>query len=284
MTPLRQRFIQDLQCRNRSPRTIQSYVQHLTQLAAHFNISPDQLSPDQIYQYLLHLVQNKRVAWSTSNQAVCAFRFFYQVTCPREGMIAKLPHGKRVKRLPRILSREQVARLLNAIDHPIVRMLLRTCYAMGLRLGEALSLTAAHIDSDRMVLRIFGKGQKERDLPLSPVLLEELRCYWRQVRPTSTVGPYLFPGSKPNRPLHAGTVTRTLAQVVARLKLPGRITPHTLRHCYATHLLEAGTPLPVIRALLGHYRMSTTLLYAQVTPNLLARVVSPLELLPTRHG
>jgi integrase/recombinase XerD len=275
MTPLRQRFIQDLQLRNRSPRTIEVYIYHLREYAAFFNQAPDQLGPDHVHRYLLHLLHEKKASWSSYNQAVSALRFFYQVTCPREQMVKRLPYGKRPKRLPAVRSREEVARFLAAVRGRVLRMLLRTIYATGLRINEALHLTAACIDSRQMVLRVLGKGQKERLVPLSPVLLAELRDYWRAVRP----GPWLFPGSKRDRPLNASTVQRACQQICRRAGL-ARITPHTLRHCYATHLLEAGTDTRTIQALLGHHRVGTTALYTHVTMAGLQRVTSPLDQLP----
>lgn len=275
MTPLRQRFIQDLQLRNRSPRTIEVYVFHLRQFAAFFNLAPDQLGADHVHRYLLHLLHEKKASWPSYNQAVSALRFFYRVTCPREEVVPRLPYGKRPKRLPAVRSREEVARFLAAVRGRVLRMLLRTIYATGLRIDEALHLTAECIDSRQMVLRVLGKGQKERLVPLSPVLLAELRDYWRALRPQR----WLFFGSRRDRPLHAGTVQRTCQQICRRTGLP-RITPHTLRHCYATHLLEAGTDTRTIQALLGHQRIGTTALYTHVTTAGLQRVTSPLEQLP----
>ena len=170
MTPLRQRFIQDLQLRNRSPRTIEVYVYHLRQFAAFFKLAPDQLGPDHVHRYLLHLLHEKKASWPSYNQAVSALRFFYQVTCPRQDVVPRLPYGKRPRRLPAVRSRQEVAHFLAAVRGRVLRMLLRTIYAAGLRLSEALHLTAERIDSRQMVLRVFGKGQKERLVPLSPVL------------------------------------------------------------------------------------------------------------------
>jgi len=190
-------------------------------------------------------------------------------------MVLRLPYGKRPRKLPTVRSPEEVARFLDAVRPRAVRMLLRAAYACGLRLSEALHLTAACIDSERMVLRILGKGQKERLVGLSPVLLEELRQYYREVKP----GSWLFPGKDRQRPLHAATVQHACKRACQRASLP-RITPHTLRHCYATHLLEAGTDLRLIQALLGHQRVGTTAGYTHVTTTGLQRVVSPLDTLP----
>jgi integrase/recombinase XerD len=275
MTPLRQRFIEDLQLRNRSPRTIDVYVYHLREYARHFNQSPDQLSLDQAHRSILYLLHDKKASWSAYNQAVSALRFFYQVTCPREGIVIRLPYGKRPRKLPIVRSTEEVARFLDAVQGRVVRMLLRTAYASGLRLSEVLHLTPQSIDSTRLVLRIFGKGQKERLVSLSPLLLDELRQYYREERP----GTWLFPGKDRQRPLNAATVQRACHRACRRASLP-RITPHTLRHCYATHLLEAGTDRRLIQALLGHHRVGTTAGYTHVTTTGLQRVVSPLDTLP----
>jgi integrase/recombinase XerD len=276
MTPLRQRFIEDLQLRNRSPRTIEVYVMHLKAYARHFGQSPDQLGLDHAHRYILFLLHDKKASWSAYNQAVSALRFFYQVTCPTDGVVVRLPYGKRPRKLPVVRSVEEVARFLAAVKGRSVRMLLRTAYAAGLRLNETLHLTPASIDSARMVLRITGKGQKDRLVSLSPLLLDELRQYYREVKP----GAWLFPGKDRQRPLHATGVQRACQQACQRASLP-RITPHTLRHCYATHLLEAGTDLRLIQALLGHHRVGTTAGYTHVTTTGLARVVSPLDTLPT---
>lgn len=279
MTPLRQRFIQDLQLRNRSPKTIEAYVYHVRELARYFHRSPDQLTDDQIHRYLLFLLHDKRASWSSYNQAVAALRFFYQVTYPSDTMVIRLPYGKRPKRLPTVCSPQQVALFLDTVRDPTVRMVLRTIYATGLRISEALHLTAGQIDSSRMVVRVLGKGQKERLVPLSPRLLDELRAYWRQTRPT----PWMFPGKDPQKPLSLTTVQKACKRAVRTADLP-RITPHTLRHCHATHLLEAGVDTRTIQALLGHHRIGTTALYTHVSLAGVQQVVSPLDRLPPPEG
>jgi integrase/recombinase XerD len=275
MTPLRQRFIEDLQLRNRSPKTIEAYVYHVRELACHFKRSPERLSDDQIHRYLLHLLQEKRVSWSSYNQAVAALRFFYRVTYPSDTVVTRLPYGKRPKRLPVVRSPQQVALFLDSARDWTIQMVLRTIYATGLRISEALHLTAAQIDNSRMVVRVLGKGQKERLVPLSPKLLEELRTYWRQTRPTQ----WMFPGMDPHQPLNAATVQKACKRACRAAELP-RITPHTLRHCHATHLLEAGVDTRTIQALLGHHRIGTTALYTHVSLAGVQQVVSPLDRLP----
>ena len=275
MTPLRQRFIEDLRLRNRSPKTIEVYVYHVRELARHFKLSPERLGDDEIHRYLLYLLRDKRVSWSAYNQAVAALRFFYRVTYPSDTVVARLPYGKRPKRLPVVRSPQQVALFLDTVRDPTVQTILRTIYATGLRISEVLHLTAAQIDSSRMVVRVLGKGQKERLVPLSPKLLEELRAYWREARPTR----WMFPGKDRHQPLNPTTVQKACQRACRAAGLP-RITPHTLRHCHATHLLEAGVDTRTIQALLGHHRIGTTALYTHVSLAGVQQVISPLDRLP----
>jgi integrase/recombinase XerD len=275
MSPLRQRFIQDLQLRNRSPKTIDAYVYHVRELARHYKQPPDQLGDEQVHAYLLHLLHDRKVSWSSYNQAVAALRFFYRVTSPSGTVVTRLPYGKRPKRLPVVRSPQQVALFLDAAPGRTVQMLLRTIYATGLRIHEALHLTAGAIDSSRMVVRVLGKGQKERLVPLSPRLLDELRSYWRDTRPA----PWMFPGKDRRKPLNAATVQKACQRTCRAAGVP-RITPHTLRHCHATHLLEAGVDTRTIQALLGHHRIGTTALYTHVSLAGVQQVVSPLDRLP----
>jgi site-specific recombinase XerD len=269
-------MIHDLQLRNRSPRTIDAYVSHVARYAQHFGQTPDRLGPEHVREYQLHLLQ-RQVSWSLFNQAVCALRFFYNVTLEQGWPVQHLPYGKRPKRLPTVLSPEEVQRLLACVRPPKQRVLLTTVYACGLRLLEATHLRPEDIDSSRRQVWVRqGKGNKDRAVPLSPTLLEELRAYWRQHRPR----PWLFPGKEPERPLHPGTVQRALKQAAEQAGLTKRISPHTLRHSYATHLLEAGVDVRTLQMLLGHTCASTTLIYLHVRQPRLAQVVSPLDLLP----
>jgi integrase/recombinase XerD len=279
MTPLRQRFIEDLRLRNRSPKTIEVYVYHVRALACHFKQSPERLGSDETHRYLLYLLRDKHVSWSAYNQAVAALRFFYRVTYPSDTVVARLPYGKRPKRLPVVRSPQQVALFLDTVRDPTVQTILRTIYATGLRISEVLHLTAAQVDSSRMVVRVLGKGQKERLVPLSPKLLEELRAYWRQARPTRG----MFPGKDHHQPLNPTTVQKACQRACRAAGLP-RITPHTLRHCHATHLLEAGVDTRTIQALLGHHRIGTTALYTHVSLAGVQQVVSPLDRLPSPQG
>jgi integrase/recombinase XerD len=287
MTPLRQRFIQDLQLRNRSPKTIEAYVFHVRNFARFFNTAPDKLSGEQVHRYLLHLLHEKKASWAQYNQAVSALRFLFTVTCPSDTVVTRLPYGKRPKRLPRVRSQQEVAQFLGGARSPVIAMVLKTIYAAGLRLGETLALEPKHIDSRQMVLRVVGKGNKERVIPLSPLLLSELRVYWRKVRSrlarrsaaVAEASGWLFPGKK-GKALCASTVQRACQRICQEQGLP-RISPHTLRHCYATHLLESGTDTRTIQALLGHHRVGTTAVYTHVTMTGLRQVVSPLDALLT---
>ena len=183
MTPLRQRLMQDLRLRNYSPRTVETYVSRIAQFAKHFGRSPDQLGVEQIRQYQLYLVEQRRASWALFNQTVCALRFLYKVTLGRDWAIEQIPYGKRPSKLPTILSPDEVARVLQCVACRKHRLMLMTAYSAGLRLSELLALEVSDIDSRRMLLRVRqGKGRKHRLVPLSPRLLEELRRWWREAR------------------------------------------------------------------------------------------------------
>lgn len=275
MTPLRQRYIHDLELRNRSPRTISCYVSHVAAFAKHFGRSPEELGPEEIRVYQLHLVHERRASWSSFNQAVCALRFLYDVTLPRDWTVTHIAYGKRPHKVPSVLSRDEVRRLLACVSRPVHRLLLTTLYAAGLRLSEGLYLQVADIDSQRMVLHIrHGKGQKERLVSLSPTLLAELRAWWRIRRPPL----WLFPGQGGDRPLSPSVVQRACQEAARQAGLTKHATPHTLRHSYATHLLEAGLDVRTLQKLLGHSQLATTAHYTHVTDERVRGVISPLDL------
>jgi integrase/recombinase XerD len=275
MSPLRQRLIDDLRLRNYSPGTIEIYVAVVARFAKHFGCSPDRLGVAEVRAYQLHLLSEK-VSWSRFNQAVCGLRFFFKVTLRRPDMIEQLPYGKRPKTLPSVLSKEEVAKLLAAVPHERHRQILRIAYACGLRLSEAVGLQTRDIDSGRMVIKVRqGKGQKDRLVPLSAKLLEELRSYWRRHRP----GKWLFPSPKGDKPIHVGNVQRVCKRAARRCGFTKRVSPHTLRHSYATHLLEAGTDLMTLKELLGHRDLETTTRYTHVTSKA-RQTPSPLDTLP----
>jgi integrase/recombinase XerD len=275
MTPLRQRLIEDLRLRNYSPRTVECYVAAIAHFARHFGQSPDHLGAEEVRRYQLHLL-GQQASWSRFNQTVCALRFFYGVTLGRPEVVALVPYGKRPQTLPAVLSRAEVLRLFAAVPEGRNRTLLRTTYACGLRAGEVVRLRVTDIDSQRMVVVVHqGKGQKDRLVPLSPVLLQELRAYWRQHRPAD----WLFPGQGTSGHLHLAGVQRMLARVVRRLSFAKRVSLHTLRHSYATHLLEAGVDVVTLQRLLGHRHLETTSRYLHVSTQHLRRLASPLDAL-----
>ena len=280
MSPLRQRFIDDMRLRNLSPRTIEAYVFAVQKFSRHFGKSPEVLGPDDIRQYQLRLIDTK-ASWSQFNQAVCALRFLYNVTLQRPHVIEHLPFAKRPRILPDVLTREEVARLLAAALPGRDRTILEVKYSCGLRLRELLGLQVADIDSARMTLHIRkGKGQKERFVPISPRLLAALRAYWLEYRPVS----WLFYGLKRDRPLHDGTVQRLCKRTAQRAGLTKRVHPHTLRHSFATHLLEAGVDLLSVQRMLGHSHFDTTAKYLHISQRRLQDLPHLLDDLIAAHA
>jgi integrase/recombinase XerD len=278
MTPLRQRYRQDLQLRNYSPKTQQVYEECVSLFARHFGKSPELLGPEQIRTYQLYLAHEKQASWSRFNQTVCALRFLYRHTLHKDWIIQHIPFPRKQSRLPQVLSLEEVSRFLQAIPQLKYRMLLTTIYATGLRASEALHLEVADIDSPRMSIRVRqGKGHKDRYALLSPKLLVLLREYWKAVRPTR----WLFPSSAPDRPVSLDSLQEAVRRARRASGLVKRVTAHTLRHSFATHLLESGTNIRVIQVLLGHNSLRTTARYTHVTTAALASTLSPLDSLPT---
>jgi site-specific recombinase XerD len=277
MTPLSQRMTADMQIRNLSPRTIECYTYHVRCFAKYFGRSPELLGAEEVRAYQVYLVQDKKASWSSFNQAVCALRFLYRVTLGQSGPIVQIPFAKRPRKLPVVLSPQEVQKLLSCARPMKLRVVLTTIYAAGLRLQEATHLELRDIDSARMVLRVaHGKGNKERLVPLSPRLLQELRDYWRIVKPQR----WLFPGGVPGTPLGDSSVQKACERATLEARIGKHVTPHTLRHSYATGLLEAGVDLLTIQRLLGHSCFSTTLIYLHVRRTRLDSTVSPFDLLP----
>jgi site-specific recombinase XerD len=278
MTALRQRMIEDMQLRNLSPHTIEAYVSAVARFARHFGKSPEQLNGGQVRQYLLHLVRDRQVGWSRYNIARCGLQSFYQVTLRQDERFEKLPCARAPKRLPTVLSPDELRRLFDVVDHhPKHKALLMTLYAAGLRVSEALALRPGDIDSPRMLIHVrLGKGNKDRMVKLSPQLLAVLRDYWKARRPRA----WLFPqDSNADRAMESGTAQRIVQRAAKRAGITRRVSPHTLRHSYATHLLEAGTDLRTIQLLLGHTNLKTTSIYMHVSPAKLNATASPLDLL-----
>lgn len=277
MSPLRRRMLDDMQIRNLQPSTQQAYIQQIVRFARHFGQSPAKLGPEEIRTYQIYLIREKQASPSVMIQAVAALRFLYGKTLRRAWAVEAMPYPKRPKELPSPLSREQTAVFLAAVRNLKLRTLLMTIYGCGLRISEATQLRVEDIDGQQKVVRVHrGKGAKQRWVPLSPKLHQALRRYWSYERPM----PWLFPGRCPHRPITARSVRATCHTVVRDIPSIRRVTPHCLRHSYATHLLEAGADLRTIQVLLGHARLSSTAIYTHVSLRLLRKAPSPLDLLP----
>ena len=278
MTPLRRRLLEDLQRRNYSPRTVGCYVSHVAAFARHFRRSPDQLGGEAVRAYQLHLLE-RGVSWSAYNQASCALRFFFGTCLGRAELLPAIPFGKRARTLPSVLSREEVLQFFAAFPSDPDRMLVRTTYACGLRIGAVVRLRVADIDSGRGVLHVRqSKGRKDRQAPLSPRLLAELRDYWRRLRPED----WLFPGRYGRGRCSETALQRRVARAVRGLGWTKRVSMHTLRHSYATHLLEAGVDVVTLQHLLGHNDLETTARYLHVSTLHLQRLPNPLDDLVAR--
>ncbi len=274
MTYLRQRMLEELQRRNYSPHTIRGYLRHVSDFARHFHCSPDQLNSEHVREYQLSLIRNKKPAWATYNQIMAALRFFYTKTLNREFVAAEIPYMREPQRLPVILSQDEVARLLEAPAHRKSRALLMTIYAAGLRVSEVAHLRIQDIDSARMTITVQqGKRNKDRVVMLSPVLLETLRQYWRIKKPQQ----WLFPGPTPDKPMSPHAVFKILKNAARRAKLNKQVSPHSLRHSFATHLLENGTNLLTIQMLLGHSSLKSTSRYLHVSQQHVRTTASPLD-------
>lgn len=288
MTALRQRLIDDLHLRGYAERTVESYVAVVARLARHFRAAPDRLSEAQLREYLLHLTRDRRVARSTLTQALSGLRFFYEQTLGRRWTILDIARPKRDRQLPVVLSRDEVWRVLGAVHTPAYRVCLTTIYSCGLRLREALDLHVDQVDGGRLLLHIRrGKGGIDRRVPMPQALLALLRAHWRAHR--NPVWMFPAPRRRPPRPvsdpavgpIDATVLQRAFGRAVRESGVVKRAHVHTLRHSYATHLLEGGVPLAIIQEYLGHSSLSTTAIYTHVTRELRAAAVDPInDLMP----
>lgn len=277
MTPLRQRMLEDMGIRNLAENTQLSYLQQVSAFANHFHRSPELLGPEQVHEYQVYLVEDRKLAPSSIGIAVSALRFLYKVTLKQNWAPDDIPMPKRPFRLPVILSPEEVMCFLESVHSRKHRAILMTAYAAGLRVSEATQLKVTDIDSQRMVIRVDqGKGRKDRYVMLSPRLLEELRSYWKTARPKS----WLFAGDIPGQPITTGAVEQACHKAHRAAGIAKPITPHSLRHAFATHLLELGTDVRRIQLLLGHRSLATTSRYLKVATSTVCATVSPLDLLP----
>ena len=275
MTPLRLKMIRELELHRKSPKTIEAYVTAVAQLARHYNRSPEQITVQEIRDFLHYLITERKQAFSSCNQKLAGMRFFYKHLLGRADFELRVP-AKRSGRLPEPLGRGEIARLIEATTNLKHRVLLMTAYAAGLRVSELVHLKPHDIHSERMLIRVNqGKGRKDRYTLLSPRLLEELRAYWRIYRPTI----WLFPNRDGSRPLDATSAQKLYYAAKERAGITRGHGIHCLRHSFATHLLEAGVNLPTIQRLMGHTSLATTARYLHVTSQHLASVSSPLDLL-----
>ena len=272
ISPLRQRMIDDMTMRNLSANTQETYIRSVAQLSAFHRRLPDQLGVEHLRDF--HLIWSRGHVANSFSVKMAALRFFYGTTLQRPDIAAAIPTPRRTDHLPTVLAREEVARLLKAVGDRKLRTALMTIYSAGLRISEAMRLTAQDIDSARMVICVRqGKGRKDRYTVLSEQLLGILRDYWRSTRPSH----WLFPGRNPARPMTKRALQLACRRAAEAAGLSKSVTVHTLRHSFATHLLEGGVDIRVIQDLLGHRHIKTTAGYARVAVDLIRQVQSPLE-------
>jgi len=276
MSELRKRMIRDMQSRNFSPGTQRRYLRAVIGLAEYYHRSPDKINIEEIQDYIVHLLSERKLAVGSCHAIITGLRFFYTVTLKQDGASVDIPQIKRETRLPEILSPEQLEKLFAAPRKLKHRVLLMTAYSAGLRVNELVHLKVTDIHSDRMMIRVEqGKGRKDRYTLLSKRLLSELRAYWQIKRPAV----WLFPGIKRQKPLCARMAQKAYAKAVAKAGITRKGGIHTLRHCFATHLLEAGEDIRTIQLLMGHSSILSTVRYLQVTSKTLQGTQSPLDLL-----
>src|SRR5262250_2190129 len=279
MTRHRKMMLEELQRRNFSEDTIRHYIRTVEDFARHFNRPPDRLGLRHIREYQAQLFQKRKLSSGSVTNHLAALRFFYIKTLKKAWSVAETPYPKKNYRLPTILSQEEVARLIDAARTPFHRTLLMTLYATGLRCAELTHLKIRDVDSQRMVIHVRGgKGRKDRDVLLSPKLLDELRQHWQRLRKKPSV--WLFPGQKNHcgdQPIDTKTVWHACREAAKRAGIRKSLHPHTLRHCFATHLLEAGADLRIIQTLLGHRDLEETTIYLHLSEQRLHATASPLD-------
>lgn len=279
MTHLRKMMLEELQRRNYAETTIDSYIRAVEDFSRYFNCSPDRLGPRHIREYQAALFQKRKFSPNTVAQHLAALRFFYVKTLKKAWSITETPYPKKAVHLPTILSQEEVARLIDAALTSYHRTLLMTLYATGVRRAELTHLKVSDVDSQRMVIHVQGgKGRKDRDVLLSPKLLDELKRHWRRLRRKPSV--WLFPGNRwhtGDTPIDTKVVWYACKEAAQRAGLQKEVHPHTLRHCFATHLLEAGADLRTIQTLLGHSDLEETTLYLHLSQRRLNATASPLD-------
>ncbi len=273
ISPLRRRMVEDMTVRNLSPATQRSYLYAVAKFSRFFGKSPERLELEDVRTYQVHLA-SQGIAWATLNQTVAALRFFYGVTLGRPEIPERIAYAREPRRLPVVLSADEVVRFLEAVPSLKSRTALTTAYAAGLRVSEVVALKVADIDSGRMLIRVErGKGGKDRYVMLSAQLLAILRTYWRLAKPRH----WLFPGRDEERPIDQTVLHAACRSACEAAGLTKHVTVHTLRHSFATHLLESGADIRIIQVLLGHTNIATTARYAQVATSTIQGTASPLD-------
>ncbi|PDT00545.1 integrase [Rhizobium chutanense] len=273
MSPLRRRMIDDMTIRNLSPATQRSYLHAVTKFSRYFGRSPDRLGLEDVRAFQVHLVSSG-LSWPALNQTVCALRFFFGVTLGHAEIPERIAYARTPAKLPTILNGDEIVRFLEAVPSLRTRTALTTAYAAGLRASEAVHLKVRDIDGERGIIRVeHGKGGKDRNVMLSAQLLAILRVYWRLARPEV----WLFPGRDETKPIDVQVLYSACRSACAAAGIDKRVTVHTLRHSFATHLLESGTDIRIIQVLLGHNNLSTTARYTKVSNALIRSTTSPLD-------
>ena len=276
MTVLRQRMLEDLRVRNYAAKTQTRYIECVAKFAQHFGKCPSLLSREEIRRYQVHLVEDRKLSWTTLNQSVCALRFLYRVTLGKDWLIQHIPYARTEKPLPVVLSTSETEALFSRIENIKHLAMLLTAYSGGLRVSEVANLEIGDIDSARMIIHVRrGKGRKDRIVPLSPVLLAILREHCRVSHPRK----YLFVGEDPAQPISTATIAAVCRKAGQRAGIQKRVTPHTLRHTFATHHLELGTDVRTLQMMMGHTSLKTTSRYLHISTERIRKTKTPLDLL-----
>ncbi len=284
-SPLRQRLIDDLEMRKMAPKSIKAYIRAVKKLTHFLGHSPETATSEDLRLFQIFLVRTG-ASGITINQTITALRFFFQVTLGRSDVVEKMSTVPVPRKIPEVLNQEEVTRLIAAASNPKYRAAFSVAYGAGLRVSEVVALKFSDIDSERMTLRVEqGKGGKDRNALLSPLLLEALRTWWQHGYKHHKIlnGGWIFPGKNPINPMSTRQMARACTAAAKDAGLDKHVHMHTLRHSFATHLLEQNVDIRVIQVLLGHSHLETTARYTQVGTTILSEVISPLESLPTRH-
>lgn len=277
MAELKDKMKKDMELKNLSKRTINTYLQCVKNFVRYYGKSPEQMGDNEIRDFLYYLLKEKNSSQASINQHYSALKFFYQTTLGRDWDTLKIPRSRRIKKLPVVLSKGEVREILSKVHDLKNLAILMTIYSGGLRLGEALNLKASDIDSQRMMIRVRqGKGNKDRYTLLGKKTLNVLRLYWKRYRPKDLLFPSL---NRKGNPIHSSGVQKAFREALAKTTIRKKATVHTLRHSFATHLLEEGTEIPYIQNLLGHSDSRTTSIYLHVARKKILKVVSPIDLL-----